>query len=445
MQFTDDQRMYWKKIVEDHFDKALLKAYVPELDNNDRFHSGKVRDNYAIGRNKELYLSIASDRISAFNFKLGTMPFKGQMLNQMTTFFFEQTRDLVPNAFLETFDPMGMVQEKTQPVMLEGIVRAYLAGGAFRDFDQQKFVKSGIDMRDYLTDFKKNEQFSQLLFTPSEKSEHDPDISQEGAIAKGIVTQEEFEFLRDSLFSLFRYGQDYFSARGLILVDDKKEFGRKKDGSIVLIDELFTPDSSRYWLHDDYAAAYAAGREPKQLSKEFLRDIILRNGYDPESQKKLAVTREMLVDTTVQYIELYQLFTGKEFVPDLEDSAVRLNRNLVTNDVIKGKYAVLVTDSYNDYQDVVKAQLKILKVPFQTIAYENGSSRQRDHEQLRQRLDTDLARYNDSITPMSIILLDSNGTTLTESRNPRVRYLRLGSHDIVGKIDSEAFERKLFS
>lgn len=296
------------------------------------FYRGKVRDVYNI---EGKYLAmVVSDRISAFDVVLPrAIPFKGQVLNQIAAKFLGATKDIVPNWVVSVPDPnvtIGLVCE-TYPV--EMVVRGYLAGHAAREYKAGKRVLCGVTLPEGL---KENDQFPTPIITPTTKAKegHDMDISREEIIAQGIVSEQEYKQLEEYTLALYKRGTEMAAERGLILVDTKYEFG-KKDGKIYLIDEIHTPDSSRYFYKDTYTQLQADGQPQRQLSKEFVRQWLIENGFQgKDGQQVPEMTDEIVNSISERYIELYENITGEKFVKDNSvDILSRLEKNV--NDFIQ--------------------------------------------------------------------------------------------------------------
>lgn len=290
-------------------------------------YKGKVRDVYNI--NGEFLAMVVSDRISAFDVVLPEgVPFKGQMLNQIAAKFLDATQDIVQNWKIATPDPMATVGHMCEPFKVEMVIRGYLTGHAWREYKAGKRMLCGIPMPEGM---KENEKFENPIITPTTKENegHDEDISREEILAKGIVSEEDYVALEKYTHALFERGTEMAKERGLILVDTKYEFG-KKDGEIYLIDEIHTPDSSRYFYAEGYEERLAKGEAQKQLSKEFVREWLMENGFQgQEGQEVPEMTPEIIKGITERYMELYEHITGDKFVKDESDNVVaRIEKNL---------------------------------------------------------------------------------------------------------------------
>lgn len=275
-------------------------------------YRGKVRDVYNID-NKYLVM-IASDRISAFDVVLPkTIPFKGQVLNQIAAKFLNLTKDIVPNWIIAVPDPNVAVGRFCQPFKVEMVIRGYLSGHAAREYKAGKRVICGVTMPDGM---KENDKFPEPIITPTTKAAvgHDEDISKEEILNRGIVSKEDYEQLEKYTRALYQRGTEIAAERGLILVDTKYEFGKAEDGTIYLIDEIHTPDSSRYFYKEGYEERQAKGEEQKQLSKEFVRQWLITNGFQgKEGQKVPEMNDKFVEEVSDRYIELYEHITGEKF------------------------------------------------------------------------------------------------------------------------------------
>ncbi len=290
-------------------------------------YHGKVRDVYDI--DDDLMVMVATDRISAFDVILPKgIPFKGQVLNQIAAKFLDATADIVPNWKLATPDPMVTVGLKCEGFRVEMIIRGYLTGSAWRDYKAGMRELCGIKLPDGM---KENERFPEPIITPTTKAEagHDENISREEIIARGIVSKEDYETMERYTRALFKRGTEIAAGKGLILVDTKYEFG-KRDGKVYLIDEIHTPDSSRYFYADGYEERFAKGEPQKQLSKEFVRQWLIEHDFmGKEGQTVPEMTDAYCDSVSDRYIELYEHITGEPFVrTDDSDLAARINSNV---------------------------------------------------------------------------------------------------------------------
>lgn len=288
---------------------------------------GKVRDVYNIA--DKVLVMVVSDRISAFDVVLPKgIPFKGQILNQIAAKFLDATADIVPNWKISTPDPMVTLGKRCVPLKLEVIVRGYLAGSAWREYQAGARELCGVKLPEGM---KENDKFPTPIITPTTKADegHDENISKEEAIAKGIVSREDYELLEKYALALFQRGSEIAAKRGLILVDTKYEFG--KDGDrIILIDEIHTPDSSRYFYAEGYEEKQRNGEKQRQLSKEFVREWLMENGFQgKEGQKVPEMTPEIVEKISERYMELYEHITGEKFQrTDTENVLQRIENNV---------------------------------------------------------------------------------------------------------------------
>ena len=273
---------------------------------------GKVRDVYNI--NDEYLVMLVSDRISAFDVVLPKgIPYKGQILNQIAAKFLDATSDIVPNWKIATPDPMVTVGHKCEPFKVEMVIRGYLAGSAWREYKAGKRTLCGLPLPEGMVE---NQKFPTPLVTPTTKAMegHDENISKEEIISSGLVSKEDYEAIEKYTLALFQRGTEIAAKMGLILVDTKYEFG-KKDGKIYLIDEIHTPDSSRYFYAEGYEERFAKGEKQKQLSKEFVREWLMDNGFQGQAGQKVPeMTPAVVAGITDRYIELYEHITGQKFV-----------------------------------------------------------------------------------------------------------------------------------
>lgn len=291
-------------------------------------YHGKVRDVYNI--NDELMVMVATDRISAFDVILPKgIPFKGQVLNQIAATFLDATSDIVPNWKLATPDPMVTVGLKCESFRVEMIIRGYLTGSAWREYQNGCRELCGVKLPEGM---KENQKFPTPIITPTTKADagHDENISKEEIIAQGLVSKEDYELMEKYTYALFARGTEMAAEKGLILVDTKYEFG-KKDGKVYLIDEIHTPDSSRYFYADGYQEKFEKGEPQKQLSKEFVRQwLIDHNFMGKEGQQVPEMTDEYVNSVSDRYIELYEHIVGQKFnkADDHDDLAARIEKNV---------------------------------------------------------------------------------------------------------------------
>lgn len=306
--------------------KTLVRTDFNFEDQTNVYH-GKVRDVYSIGN--DILVMVATDRISAFDVILPKgIPSKGQVLNQIAASFLDATADIVPNWKLATPDPMVTVGKKCEGFAVEMIIRGYLTGSAWRAYKEGCREICGVKLPDGM---RENERFPEPIITPTTKAAegHDEDISREEIIARGIVSKEDYEQVEKYTRALFARGTEIAASKGLILVDTKYEFG-KADGKVILMDEIHTPDSSRYFYADGYQEKFEKGEPQKQLSKEFVRQWLIENGFmGKEGQQVPEMTDEYCETVSQRYIELYEDITGKKFVPCAdEDLAARIEKNV---------------------------------------------------------------------------------------------------------------------
>jgi phosphoribosylaminoimidazole-succinocarboxamide synthase len=298
--------------------------------NQKSVYRGKVREVYNI--NDELLVMVATDRLSAFDVVLPKgIPYKGQILNQIATKFMELTQDIVPNWLIATPDPNVAVGHLCEPFKVEMVIRGYVSGHAAREYAAGKRTICGVTMAEGL---KENDKFPTPIITPTTKADngsHDEDISREDILSKGIVSEEDYLVLEKYTRALFQRGTEIAASRGLILVDTKYEFGKTKEGKIVLIDEIHTPDSSRYFYSEGYQERQDRGEEQKQLSKEFVRRWLIENGFQgQEGQQIPNMTDEYIVTVSDRYIELYENILGEKFVKaDVSNIYDRIEKNVL--------------------------------------------------------------------------------------------------------------------
>ena len=298
--------------------------------NQKSVYRGKVREVCNI--NDELLVMVATDRLSAFDVVLPKgIPYKGQILNQIATKFMELTEDIVPNWLIATPDPNVAVGHLCDPFKVEMVIRGYLSGHAAREYAAGKRQICGITMSEGL---KENDKFPEPIITPTTKADngsHDEDISREDILSKGIVTEEDYIVLEKFTRDLFQRGTEIAADRGLILVDTKYEFGKTKEGVIVLIDEIHTPDSSRYFYADGYQERQDKGEEQKQLSKEFVRRWLIENGFQGQEGQQIPDMSEAYIQSVSErYIELYENILGEEFVKaDIDNIDQRIDKNVL--------------------------------------------------------------------------------------------------------------------
>lgn len=290
-------------------------------------YHGKVRDVYSIG--DDILVMIATDRISAFDVVLPKgIPYKGQVLNQIASKFLDATSDIVPNWKIASPDPMVTIGTRCEPFKVEMVIRGYITGSAWRDYKKGARSICGIQLPEGL---RENQRFETPIITPTTKADegHDENISKEEIIAQGLVSKDEYEQLEKYTYALFKRGTEMAAEKGLILVDTKYEFG-KKDGKIYLIDEIHTPDSSRYFYSEGYEERFQKGEDQKQLSKEFVRKWLIENGFQGlEGQQVPEMTDEYCLSVSERYIELYEKIVGEKFIKaKATDLETRIENNI---------------------------------------------------------------------------------------------------------------------
>jgi len=306
--------------------KAIVKTNF-EFEKQKDLYVGKVRDVYNI--NNELLVMIVTDRISAFDVVLPEgIPFKGQVLNQIASKFLDETKDIVPNWKIATPDPMVTIGRFCEPFKVEMVIRGYLTGHAWREYKSGKRSLCGVTMPDGMVE---NQKFDKPIITPTTKAliGHDEDISREEIMSTGLVSREDYECLENYTCKLFERGTEIAAKMGLILVDTKYEFG-KYEGKIYLIDEIHTPDSSRYFYAKGYEENLSKGLQQKQLSKEFVREWLMEKGFQGKEGQVVPPMNESFVNSVSErYIELFENITGEKFVKsDAENVIERVNENI---------------------------------------------------------------------------------------------------------------------
>jgi phosphoribosylaminoimidazole-succinocarboxamide synthase len=298
--------------------------------NQKSVYRGKVREVYNI--NDQYLVMIATDRLSAFDVVLPKgIPYKGQILNQIATKFMDLTKDIVPNWLIATPDPNVAVGHLCEPFKVEMVIRGYLSGHAAREYALEKRTLCGVTLPDGLQE---NDRLPSPIITPTTKADngaHDEDISREAILSKGIVSEQDYLILEKYTRDLYQCGTEIAASRGLILVDTKYEFGKTKEGKIVLIDEIHTPDSSRYFYLEGYQDRQDSGAEQKQLSKEFVRRWLIENGFQgKEGQQIPEMTDEYIESVSERYIELYENIIGTQFIKaDITNIQERIEKNVL--------------------------------------------------------------------------------------------------------------------
>ena len=309
-------------------DDKSIRATNFQFENQSKFYKGKVRDVYTLG---ELLILIASDRISAFDHVLPrAIPYKGQVLNQIAAHFLNATKELVPNWLQKIPDPNVAIGFACEPFPLEMVIRGYLTGHAWRTYQSGQRMLCGVPLPEGM---KEHDRFPNPIITPATKAAegHDEDISKAEILAQGIVSEDDYNLLEKHTKVLFQKGTEMAAERGLILVDTKYEFG-KRDGKIYLIDEIHTPDSSRYFYLDGYEERQAKGEKQKQLSKEFVREWLMAHGFQgKEGQLMPEMSDAFVEEISERYIELYEKITGKKFIKANTNNILsRIENNIKT-------------------------------------------------------------------------------------------------------------------
>lgn len=323
-----------KKLLLHHNNTTLMNTITSTQFNfpgQKSVYHGKVREVYNI--NDELLVMIATDRLSAFDVVMPKgIPFKGQILNQIATKFMQLTQDIVPNWLIATPDPNVAIGHLCNPFKVEMVIRGYLSGHAAREYAAGRRILCGVEMPEGL---KENDKFLTPIITPTTKADlgtHDEDISRKAILANGIVSEEDYLILEKYTRDLFQRGTEIAASRGLILVDTKYEFGKTKDGKIVLIDEIHTPDSSRYFYAEGYQERQDNNESQKQLSKEFVRQWLIANDFQgKEGQQIPEMTDEYIETVSERYIELYENIIGEKFEKaDTSNILERIEKNVIT-------------------------------------------------------------------------------------------------------------------
>jgi len=312
-------------LVKEQLKHTLNKS---KIENFGRHYKGKVRDNYYVD-NK--ILMVTSDRISAFDCVLGTIPFKGQILSDIAKFWFDKTADIVPNHFIKSVDPQVLLVKEAKPLPVEVIVRRYITGSLWRDYQASKHHVYDLPFKD---DLKMNEKFNTPILTPSTKEDygkHDEPISKKEILNRDLVSKEIYEKAEEYALKLFQRGEEWASKQGLILVDTKYEFGLVGD-ELIVIDEIHTPDSSRYWIKDEYEERFNKGENQLMLDKENIRQWLISKGFSGEGTPP-ELDDEIRILLSEKYIELYKILTGKEFQPSVGDVSDRIAKNLDSLDI----------------------------------------------------------------------------------------------------------------
>jgi phosphoribosylaminoimidazole-succinocarboxamide synthase len=317
--------MVSNELIRAQLTKTLEKTDLPELGAK---YVGKVRDCYSKDGRRTI---VVTDRISAFDVVLGTIPFKGQVLNQIAAYWFESTKQIASNHVISVPDPTVMVAAECELLPVEFVMRAYLTGvtttSIWYHYGKGGRLFCGHKLPDGM---RKNQKLDKPILTPSTKAAkggHDQSVSREEILATGVLSADDFDRAGEMCARIFAFGQSLAAQRGLILVDTKYEIGRRVDGSLCFIDEVHTPDSSRYWYADDYQARFDRGDEPRGLDKEYLRRVLADQGYRGDGPPP-PLSDEVRCEAARRYIALYELVTGRGFVPDFEEPVGRIRRNL---------------------------------------------------------------------------------------------------------------------
>jgi len=311
-----------KDIITTQLDKTLNNS-IADLENLGRHYRGKVRDNYYFDNQ---ILMVTSDRVSAFDHVLGTIPFKGQILSEIASFWFDKTKEIVPNHFIKSIDPQVLLVKEAKPLPVEVIVRRYITGSLWRDYENSKHHVYDLDFGDNL---KKNQRFSSAMLTPSTKEDygkHDMPISRKEIINQKLVDKEIYEKAEEYALALFSEGEKWAKKQGLILVDTKYEFGLV-DGELIVIDEIHTPDSSRYWIESEYEKRFDAGEDQLMLDKENMRQWLISKGFSGEGTPP-ELEDDIRILLSEKYMELYKILTGKDFIPSSGDVSNRIQNNI---------------------------------------------------------------------------------------------------------------------
>ncbi|MHB2153408.1 phosphoribosylaminoimidazolesuccinocarboxamide synthase [Calditrichota bacterium GD2] len=327
---------------------VLTNLITPQLK---KIHSGKVRESFRV--DDEHRLIVATDRISAFDSVLKTaIPGKGAVLNSLAAFWFEKTQDIVPNHFVRLIDPNISLVREAKPIKVEMIVRGYLTGSAWRGYQKGKREVSGVPIPEGM---KKNQPFPEPIVTPTTKEESDREISAEDLVKEGWVDAATYQKMAEISLKLFKRGSEFLAERGIILVDTKYEFGLV-DGQLVLIDEIHTPDSSRFWSKEDYENH---PENAEQLDKEYVRSYLLQNKKDGRYPAELPP--EVVAETTRRYREIFRMITGSELPDTEEDVRQRVYKNLLKAGLIKPGFVVFVMGSPSDEAHARKMQKEVEK------------------------------------------------------------------------------------
>lgn len=374
---------------------TLKKSFVPELGIPKR---GKVRDIYTHG---DTITMVTSDRISVFdNILPEPIPDKGRILTQLLLYWFDKTRDIIPNHIISNPDPNVIVVKRCKPIMIEMIVRGYLVGSMWRDYNAGKRVKCGISLPEGL---KQNDPLPHPIITPTTKSEHghDEDITEEEILSTSLATKEVWEQMKDSSLKLYKRGQELLKPKGLILVDTKYEFGLDTEGNVVLIDEVHTPDSSRFWFQKDLEV-----KEVKFPDKEFLREWFMKNGYSGNGLIP-HVPDDVRAKVLEGYRSVYETITGTPFPQESHMVSKRIVENLKKSKQIRGVFALIIAGSEADrpHIDKIDECLKGHQIP-STVVIASA------HKQTQYVVDL-IAQYNESQEPLVCIAIAGRSNALS--------------------------------
>ena len=288
-------------------------------------YQGKVRDNYTDYTNNTRII-IATDRISAFDRVMGVVPYKGQVLNQLATYWFEETADVAPSHFISSPDPNITVAKLCTPFPIEVIVRNYITGSLWREYERGE-DNYGLQLAPHM---QREQKFDQPIITPSTKAESGHDMPMKRQEVTKLVPEEKYQQIEKMALELFARGSSIAAERGLLLVDTKYEFGETVDGDIVVIDEIHTPDSSRYWMSEGYAERFQAGKPQRMLDKEYIRQWLIERNYTGQGDPP-PIEEMVIVQAALKYIELYTMLTGQEFSATTGDIEARMRTNLTNN------------------------------------------------------------------------------------------------------------------
>ena len=311
-----------KEIIKNQLQHTLNNS-ISDLENLGSHYRGKVRDNYYFDNQ---ILMVTSDRVSAFDHVLGTIPFKGQILSDIASFWFNKTKNIVPNHYIKSVDPQVLLVKEAKPLPVEVIVRKYITGSLWRDYGESKHHVYDLDFGD---DLIKNQKFSNPILTPSTKEEygkHDMPISKKEIINQKLVDKDVYELAEKYALQLFAEGEKWANQQGLILVDTKYEFGIV-NGELIVIDEIHTPDSSRYWIADEYETRFKNGEDQLMLDKENIRQWLIGKGFSGEGTPP-ELDDDIRILLSEKYIELYKILTGEDFKPSVGAVDTRIQNNL---------------------------------------------------------------------------------------------------------------------